>query len=86
MGGPYHHVSGAAEGDGEVGEVVVEDKKEDSENVEVDTEIEEIRQPRAARVPHTPTKVEWEITCCSKQTAGAGAPIVLVSELIARIM
>ena len=43
-----------------MGEAVVEDKTESSEKVEGETEIEEIRQPRVARVPHTPTKVEWE--------------------------
>ena len=41
-----------------MGEAVVEEKAEDSDKVEA--ENEEIRQPRVARVPHTPTKVEWD--------------------------
>ena len=42
----------------EMGEVVIDDEKENSEKIEM--EIDETRQPRVARVPHMPTKVEWD--------------------------
>ena len=43
-----------------MGEAVFEDKTESSETIESETEVEEIRQPRFARVLHTPTRAEWE--------------------------
>ena len=31
-----------------------------SEKIEIEPEVDEIRKPRVARVPHTPTKVDWD--------------------------
>ena len=57
---PKHQIRGAADGDGVVGEVVIYDEKENSEKIQIEPEVGEIRQPRVARVHHTSTKAEWD--------------------------
>ena len=81
---PNNHISGAAaselKGEGAIEKEVeclpesegIEDRKGEA----TEEEEEEGRQPKIARVPVKPTRLNGTLTCCSTQNTGAGAPIV----------
>ena len=66
-----------------MGDAVVEDKKEDSEKAEA--ELKRYDSLVSLECFIRPPSLNGKLTCCSTQTTGTGAPIVVVAKLIAHI-
>ena len=64
---------------------MIDDKKENPEKLEIEPEIDETRQPRAARVLHTPTKVEWDTHMLLHADYRSWCPFVLAAKLTVHV-